>query len=188
MKEHQRVYIYYDYTQGYKEHMNNIEITSYENCQSTTVDSRDFASSEELRVTSNVYNNNKLRYVSNGPPLERSTSTSGGYDLYADSIENREIIGTGIFCEIPPGWVGMVVPRSSLGAKGFKLCNTVGVIDSDYRGEILLKFEGYVPEPGERVAQLVIVPCWHGNAEQMVSINDLSSTARGTGGFGSTGK
>ena len=167
---------------------NNIEITSYENCQSTTVDSRDFSAIEEVVVTSNTYESNKLRYVSNGPPLERSTSTSGGYDLYSYSMENRAIIGTGIFCEIPPGWVGMVVPRSSLGAKGFKLCNTVGVIDSDYRGEILLKFTGFVPELGERVAQLVIVPCWQGAAEQMVSINDLSSTARGTGGFGSTGK
>jgi dUTP pyrophosphatase len=168
--------------------MNNDNgLTTYENCQSTVVDSRSFDHFNEMIATTTTYENNKLRYVSNGPPLERSTSTSGGYDLYAYSMENRSIIGTGIYCEIPPGWVGMVVPRSSLGAKGFKLCNTVGVIDSDYRGEILLKFEGFVPELGERVAQLVIVPCWQGSAEQMVSITDLSSTARGTGGFGSTG-
>lgn len=152
----------------------DIDCNEYDNNSSQEVDTYDY---EEVG----------LRYVSDGPPLERATSTAGGYDLYAYSIRNGETIGTGIYCEIPPGWVGMVVPRSSLGAKGFKLKNTVGVIDSDYRGEIKLKFEGYVPELGERVAQLVIVPCWQGGATQMVSIDDLSTTDRGTGGFGSTG-
>ena len=159
----------------------------FENPSSTTVESNAYNGGNNYNVESTTYDLNKLRYVSDGPPLERATSTSGGYDLYAYSMENRSVIGTGIYAEIPPGWVGMVVPRSSLGAKGFKLCNTVGVIDSDYRGEIELKFEGFVPELGDRVAQLVIVPCWQGGAEQMTSINDLTSTARGAGGFGSTG-
>jgi dUTP pyrophosphatase len=160
----------------------------FENPSSTTVESSTFDGGNNYNIQSTTFDSNKLRYVSNGPPLERATSTSGGYDLYAHSIEdNSTVIGTGIYAEIPPGWVGMIVPRSSLGAKGFRLKNTVGVIDSDYRGEILLAFEGYTPQAGDRVAQLVIVPCWQGGAEQMTSINDLTSTARGAGGFGSTG-
>ncbi len=155
--------------------------------ESYDVDCNEYSNSDSLEATSHLYEENGLRYVSDGPPLERATSTAGGYDLYAYSIRNGEVIGTGIYCEIPPGWVGMVVPRSSLGAKGFKLKNTVGVIDSDYRGEIQLKFEGFIPELGDRVAQLVIVPCWQGGATQMVSIDDLTTTDRGAGGFGSTG-
>ena len=155
--------------------------------ESYDADYNEYNNSCSQEVQSSMFETNKLRYVSDGPPLERATSSAGGYDLYAYSNRNGEVIGTGIYCEIPPGWVGMVVPRSSLGAKGFKLKNTVGVIDSDYRGEIKLAYEGFTPELGDRVAQLVIVPCWQGGAEQMVSIDDLTNTARGSGGFGSTG-
>jgi dUTP pyrophosphatase len=155
--------------------------------ESYDVECNEYENSSNLEADTHHFDEVGLRYVSDGPPLERATSTAGGYDLYAYSNRNGEVIGTGIYCEIPPGWVGMIVPRSSLGAKGFKLKNTVGVIDSDYRGEIKLAYEGFTPELGDRVAQLVIVPCWQGGATQMVSIDDLSTTARGAGGFGSTG-
>lgn len=127
-----------------------------------------------------------LRYVSRGKELTSGSTQAAGLDLHVYSIEDG-MIGTGIYASIPEGWVGLVVPRSSLGLKGFRLRNTVGVIDSDYRGEIKLAFEGYTPELDDRVAQLVLVPHWVGAVERMASIDDLDTTDRGEGGFGSTG-
>lgn len=127
-----------------------------------------------------------FRYVSDGGDLTRGSSKSAGLDLQVHSIDDNWI-GTGIWAAIPEGWVGLLVPRSSLGLKGFRLKNTLGVIDSDYRGEIKLAYEGYTPEPGERVAQLVLVPHYVGAIERMASIDDLNVTDRGEGGFGSTG-
>ena len=127
-----------------------------------------------------------LRYVSNGGDMTQGSANAAGLDLEVNSIDDK-FIGTGIFAAIPTGWVGLVVPRSSLGLKGFRLKNTLGVIDSDYRGEIKLAYEGYTPEVGERVAQLVLVPHYVGAIERMASIDDLDTTDRGEGGFGSTG-
>lgn len=128
-----------------------------------------------------------FRYVSDGGDLIRGSANSAGLDLQAHSIDDNWI-GTGIRAAIPTGWVGLLVPRSSLGLKGFRLKNTLGVIDSDYRGEIKLAYEGYKPELGERVAQLILVPHWAGTMERMGSIEDLNETERGEGGFGSTGE
>ncbi len=114
----------------------------------------------------------------------RGTPSSAGLDLGVTSID-KNIVHTGTYVAIPEGNFGMVLPRSSLGAKGLFLMNTVGIIDSDYRGEILLNIAGYLPEVGERIAQLVIVPYVHVDP---IEVTALDATERGAGGFGSTGK
>ena len=96
---------------------------------------------------------------------------------------------TGLYVEIPPGHFGLIVPRSGLGSKGLRLRNTVGIIDSDYRGEIMLmaKNKGHdtiVINKYERIAQLVIIPYTYVDLEVVDSLED---TVRGENGFGSTG-
>lgn len=135
------------------------------------------------------YEAQSLRYYSHTQELTQGSAEAAGLDLHVESITpSAKMIGTGLFTSIPRGWVGLVVPRSSLGLKGFYLRNTIGVIDSDYRGEIMLAYAGsYTPQVGERVAQLVLVPHWVGAVERMASLDDLDATSRGNGGFGSTG-
>ena len=91
--------------------------------------------------------------------------------------------------EIPPGHVGLVFPRSSCYKHGMLLSNCVGVIDSDYRGEVTAVFLGTHDdvsyEIGDRIAQLVIMPI---PAVKFVEAEELSETQRGTGGYGSTGR
>ena len=123
-----------------------------------------------------------------------ATAGSAGFDLVATRRRwNRELeiweYGTGIAVEIPPGYVGLVFPRSSIYKTGALLSNSVGVIDSDYRGEIGAKFwpmkfrEKY--EIGDRIAQLVIVPI---PRVEWVESEELTATERGAGGYGSTGR
>ena len=101
------------------------------------------------------------------------------------------LLPTGLSAEIPEGYVGLVFARSSLGIKrGLAPANKVGVIDSDYRGEIRVGLHNHsgapqVLEPFERVAQLMIVPFVHADFTES---EELSDTARGAGGFGSTGR
>ena len=95
----------------------------------------------------------------------------------------------GIKTSFPTGYVGLVFPRSGLGSKGLRLKNTVGVIDSDYRGELMGFIENTGDkeielEAGSRIAQLVVVPCLFGDIQ---FVNELRSTDRGEKGFGSTG-
>ena len=110
-----------------------------------------------------------------------------GNDAHADM---GELIPTGIAVEIPEGYVGLVFARSGLAIRqGIALANGVGVIDSDYRGEIrvgLLNHSDQIREiaPGDRIAQLVVMPVCHVTP---VEVRELSDTARGEGGFGSTG-
>ena len=128
----------------------------------------------------------------------RATEGSAGADLYA-CLEapvtvdpgKRATIPVGIAIEIPCGYGGFVFPRSSVACKfGVSLPNCVGVIDSDYRGELCVPVINHSSEPyvincGDRIAQLVILPvenAIYGYAD------DLSDTERGEGGFGSTGK
>ena len=100
-------------------------------------------------------------------------------------------IPTGIAVEVPRGCAGLVFARSSMGAKrGLAPANKVGVIDSDYRGEIFVALYNHGSEPqqithGERIAQLLITPVF---TPGFVQVQDLSNTLRGSGGFGSTGK
>ena len=125
------------------------------------------------------------------------TIASAGMDLRANVSElitlqplERTIIKTGLFIELPIGYEAQVRPRSGLAAKkGITVLNAPGTIDADYRGEIgvilvNLSNDAFTIENGERIAQLVIAK--HERAE-WVSVNELSETARGEGGFGSTG-
>lgn len=118
-----------------------------------------------------------------------------GLDLTATSREiNNQFIelGTGLAIEIPKGFVGLIFPRSSISKTDLILANSVGVIDSGYRGEIKCRFKANksvdimtMYSVGEKVAQLIIVPYPQIN---LVEVDELTDTARGEGGFGSTGK
>lgn len=97
--------------------------------------------------------------------------------------------GTGIAVEIPEGFVGLLFPRSSVTKQDLMLKNSIGVIDSGYRGEIMLRFKSLKPEldryeVGDRIGQLLIMPI--PTIEPQWSL-ELSETERGEGGFGSTG-
>ena len=122
---------------------------------------------------------------------------SAGADLYALLDSKIEIkphetvfVHTGISVEIPEGYCGLIFARSSMGAKrGLAPANKVGVIDSDYRGEIMVALHNHseiaqTVDQGERIAQLAIVPFLKAEFEES---DELSDTTRGAGGFGSTG-
>lgn len=126
------------------------------------------------------------------------SAEAAGADLYACleetvSIQPGEVawIGTGIALEVPKGCAGLIYARSSLGVKrGLAPANKVGVVDSDYRGEIrvvLLNHSKQVQtvNHGERIAQFVITPVL---TPSYTEVEELTDTTRGTGGFGSTGK
>ena len=121
-----------------------------------------------------------------------------GMDLTATSFRVADTFiefGTGIAVEIPKGYVGLLFPRSSItkSAPGVSLKNSVGVIDSNYRGEILVRFEfpysghtgGNIPVVGDKVAQLLVIPY---PKVQLEEVQELSDSNRGNGGFGSTDK
>lgn len=101
------------------------------------------------------------------------------------------LVPTGIAVEIPEGYVGLIYPRSGLGAKyGIVLGNGTGVIDSDYRGEILVSLynrtnKDYVFSAGDRIAQMVVVPA---PQFELDFVDELSTTKRADGGFGHSGK
>lgn len=126
------------------------------------------------------------------------TEFSAGADLYALVDEKLVIkpnetkkVSTGIALEMPEGLVALVYARSSLGCKrGLAPANKVGVIDSDYRGEIMVFLHNHsnevqAIENGERIAQIVFAPYVRGCFEE---VEELENTERGAGGFGSTGK
>lgn len=124
------------------------------------------------------------KYQSNG---------AAGIDLHVDtytvSDEGKYIAHTGIAVEIPDGYVGVIFPRSSFGLKyGFSLSNTAGIIDSDFRGGIVLVSNSAAwsyAKCGDRIAQMLILPC---PQLDIIEVDELSKTERGSGGFGSTGK
>lgn len=126
------------------------------------------------------------------------SSEAAGADLYACLEEPVTIapgqtafIPTGLAMALPVGYVGLVCARSGIACKrGLAPANKVGVIDSDYRGEFLVALHNHGSvsqnvEPGERIAQLLIVPVLTPGFAQ---VQELSDTGRGNGGFGSTGK
>lgn len=141
----------------------------------------------------------KLQVINNsGVPLRYATDGSAGIDLAAHTLigsistgyhHHIHRVGTGVQVEIPSGYVGLLIARSSLHTKGWKLANAVGVVDADYRGEIMVDlqaaaepYDQYIPF-GQRIAQLVIVPCPRLEIEE---VTELPETSRGSGGFGST--
>jgi len=127
----------------------------------------------------------------------RGSEYAAGYDLYA-CVEKpitipshcTEKIGTGLSIEIPNGYFGAIFARSGLATKqGLRPANCVGVCDSDYRGEYIIALHNDTDEaklimPGERVAQLVVLPFLE---VEFNEVNELENTKRGNGGFGSTG-
>ena len=121
-----------------------------------------------------------------------------GMDLVATTIVNEETFqityGLGVALEIPEGFVGLIFPRSSVRNTDLQLSNSVGVIDSGYRGELQATFNkkgvnkidgGHIYMVGDRVAQIIIIPYPPIEFEE---VEELSNTERGEGGFGSTGK
>ena len=125
------------------------------------------------------------------------TEYSAGADLYSaeDAItvapHATYLVHTGISVEIPEGYCGLIFARSGLASKrGLAPANKVGVIDADYRGEVMVALHNHTDAPaaieaGERIAQLAIVPFLKAEYE---AAEELSETVRGAGGFGSTGK
>ncbi len=126
------------------------------------------------------------------------SAEAAGADIYVCIDQPVEILPgctamlpTGFALEVPKGCAGLIYARSSMGAKrGLAPANKVGVIDSDYRGEVKValhnhSLETQTVQPGERVAQLLITPVY---TPGFVQAEELDDTARGAGGFGSTGK
>jgi dUTP pyrophosphatase len=132
-----------------------------------------------------------------GRSPSRAHAGDAGVDLHAAEAVtlgpgDRASVGTGISVEIPEGHAGLVVPRSGLAARhGISLVNAPGLIDSGYRGEVrvlLLNTDREKPfevRPGDRIAQLVLTP--FAEAEPVEAV-ELATSARGRGGFGSTGR
>jgi dUTP pyrophosphatase len=127
----------------------------------------------------------------------RAHPGDAGYDLYASEAATlgpgeRASVGTGIAVEIPDGWAGLVLPRSGLAARqGISLVNAPGLIDAGYRGELRVlllntdRSEGFAVEPGDRIAQLMLV---RHEAPELEEVESLEDSTRGGGGFGSTGR
>ena len=125
----------------------------------------------------------------------RAHDTDAGFDLYSPigvniSVGATVTIPTKLAISLPENTVGLIYPRSSLGTRhGIVLANTVGVIDSGYRGEIMLVVTNHGDRPytihsGDRVAQLIVTPYY---APDVVEVDALPDSDRGAGGFGSTG-
>lgn len=124
----------------------------------------------------------------------RQHYTDAGLDLKiaeAVEIEPGEFkkVSVGIKTAINPGYFGLIAPRSGLGIRGIVLKNTVGIIDSDYRGEVFVTLYNigdkvFKAAKGTRVAQLLVLPCFFGDVQ---FVKEVPQTARGEKGFGSTG-
>ena len=118
-----------------------------------------------------------------------------GLDLVATSKDVNALYveyGTGLSFEIPEGYVGLVFPRSSISKYHLSLANAVGVVDSGYRGEVMIRFKktedhwssNYYNE-GDKVAQLIVMPY---PQIELIEVAELGETERGAGGFGSSGR
>lgn len=125
---------------------------------------------------------------------KKAHADDAGFDLVSVKVgfeKGRWVCHSGLAFEIPKGYVGLVFPRSSIAGKDQDMANSVGVIDSNYRGEVTGKFrmtgEPMLPryDVGERFAQMIIMPY---PEVEFVESEELSETDRGTGGYGSTGK
>lgn len=137
------------------------------------------------------------RVAEGARPPSRAHDGDAGYDLHAAEAATippgeRASVGTGVAIELPPGHAGLVVPRSGLAARhGMSVVNAPGLIDSGYRGEVRVlllntdREQAFDVEPGDRIAQLVVVQV---ASPELVEADALDETARGAGGFGSTGR
>ena len=136
------------------------------------------------------------KLVENAKVPNKATSGSNGFDLTATSRKwsykcQAYVYGTGIAVEIPKGYVGLLFPRSSVREYDLIMANCVGVIDSDYRGEIMATFRltklyrGKIYTVGDKCCQLVIVPAPEFEIEE---VDELNETERGTKGHGEADK
>ena len=140
----------------------------------------------------------KIKYLNDKAiKPEYATDGSAGMDLSAAmdapivlKVGGRAMIPTGIAMQIPKGYGGFIFPRSGLAyKKGISMANCVGVIDSDYTGEIRVVLHNischdYTVNPGDRIAQMVFLPV---ALADLTVVEELEKTDRGSGGFGSTG-
>ena len=138
----------------------------------------------------------KIRFKKLSPSAvvpRKAHASDAGFDLTCTRYEvtNGELFTyhTDIAVEIPDGYVGLLFPRSSIYKQDLFLTNSVGVIDSGYRGEVTVKFRPHLfakpYDKGDRVAQMIIMPYPH---VDLVEVDELSDSDRGDGGYGSTGK
>ena len=140
----------------------------------------------------------KIINQSNNPLPAYESKAAAGLDLRAFIAQpiilkplERKLIPTGLFIELPNGYEAQVRPRSGLALKrGLTVVNAPGTIDADYRGEIKvilvnLSLENFKIEPGQRIAQMVLCPVIKA---ELVEVDTLPESVRGSGGFGSTGK
>lgn len=138
----------------------------------------------------------KIRFKKLSPSAvvpRKAHASDAGFDLTCTRYEvtNGELFTyhTDIAVEIPDGYVGLLFPRSSIYKQDLFLTNSVGVIDSGYRGEVTAKFRPHIfakpYDKGDRVAQMIIMPYPH---VDFVEVDELSESDRGDGGYGSTGK
>ena len=143
----------------------------------------------------------KIVNKSNNATPAYATAQSAGMDLRANleapiilKPMERAMIPTGLFIELPVGYEAQVRPRSGLAAKhGITVLNTPGTIDADYRGEIKvilvnLSNDAFEIQHGERIAQMVIARFQQVTLQEVGSMEELSSTERGAGGFGHSGR
>jgi dUTP pyrophosphatase len=138
-----------------------------------------------------------VKRLDRGLPLPtRAYGGDAGVDLYAAEAVRlepgaRAMVGTGVAVAIPTGFAGLVTPRSGLAQRhGLGVVNAPGVVDSGYRGEIRVILVNHGAEPvslarGERIAQLLVVPV---ETQGLLEVEELPSSERGEGGFGSTGR
>ena len=127
--------------------------------------------------------------------LTPATKGSAGIDLiatdhYFDKDNHFHEYGTGLAIQLPEGYEAQIRPRSSISKKSLLLINSPGTIDSDYTGEIIVRFKEVdhrqeIYEVGDRIAQLIVMPV---PKVSFVEVQELTDTKRGSGGFGSTGK
>jgi dUTP pyrophosphatase len=138
----------------------------------------------------------KIKKITSNAKIPSYAKTGdGAVDLTATSKKidpntGQLVFGTGLSIEIPPGFVGLIFPRSSIVKTSLALSNAVGVIDSSFRGEIQFYFTAIMRpgknyEVGDRIGQLMILPY---PAIEFIEATELSTTERGSGGYGSTGK
>jgi dUTP pyrophosphatase len=138
----------------------------------------------------------RIRRLADVPLPARQTSGSAGYDLCAAEpavvpARGFATVGTGIALELPDGFEAQVRPRSGLAARfGIGVLNSPGTVDSDYRGEVKVVLfnqsdSPYTVKPGDRIAQLVFGRL---TEVELVEVDRLADTERGSGGFGHTGR
>ena len=150
-----------------------------------------------MSLLSNTFMINVKKLRDNAIIPTQGSKNAAGYDLYAAidtpiTIKSGETvkIGTGLAFELPEGFFAGIFARSGLATKqGLRPANCVGVVDCDYRGEVIVAIhndsnKNTVIAPGDRIAQMILLPY---QSMEFIEVSDLSETDRGDGGFGSSG-